>query len=49
MARDCVIEIVSESKEKKATLDESFLKGLAESLEKTRKNNERSAEELSRT
>ena len=34
---------------KKATLDESFLKGLAESLEKTRKNNERAAEELCRT
>ena len=34
MARDCVIEILSESKEKKATLDESFLKGLSESMEK---------------
>ena len=34
---------------KKVTLDESFLKGLTESLEKTRKNNERAAEELSRT
>ena len=34
---------------KKAILDESFLKGLAESLEKTGKNNERAAEELCRT
>ena len=34
---------------KKATLDESFLKGLAESMEKIQKSNQRSAEELSRT
>ena len=35
--------------EKKATLDESFLKGLAESMEKIQKSNQRSAEELCRT
>ena len=34
---------------KKATLDESFLKGLAESMAKIQKSNQRSAEELSRT
>ena len=34
---------------KKATLDESFLKGLVESMEKIQKSNQRSAEELSRT
>ena len=34
---------------KKATLDESFLKGLAESMEKIQKSNQRSAEELCRT
>ena len=34
---------------KKATSDESFLKGLAESMEKIQKSNQRSAEELCRT